>query len=219
VNRHLLFHDLIAALETGACPVCQLTAVATERRLRALFHESVNDPGVRAELRASLGFCRRHGQQALSMGDPLGVAILYAATLAEARRRLELAKLRGRFPPRAGCPLCETEMLDSDHYVEGLAAALQDPQMQARYADQTAGGLCIHHMERVLAVACRHVAAFLCDREGERLAGLAHEMGEFIRKQHHEFAHEPLGEERDAVRRAVQKAAGVGTALDEERLR
>jgi hypothetical protein len=47
VDKHLIHFDLWAALQTNACAVSDLVAQAAARHLRFLFHDGVNDSGVR----------------------------------------------------------------------------------------------------------------------------------------------------------------------------
>jgi hypothetical protein len=72
MNRTMSFYDLRDALSEPGCPICRLKARAAERYLDGLLWESVNDPGVRAQVRrllsiyeASEGLCLPHFRQAL----------------------------------------------------------------------------------------------------------------------------------------------------------
>ena len=62
-SKHMTYHSLREALAAPGCAFCRLVASAVDRYLRALLHESVNDPEVRERLRASRGFCREHSWQ------------------------------------------------------------------------------------------------------------------------------------------------------------
>jgi hypothetical protein len=206
VNRHILYHELREAFAPGYCPLCYLVAVGTERHLRFLFHESVNDPGIREELRASLGYCARHTSDAARFGNALGVSILYHDLTTQAIRRLRAQASRRQAPSRAPCPLCRDEQQDAVRYAGALADALREGEMKTLYGRSY--GLCVPHLEVVLSQASHEVAAFLCAQEDARLSLLAQELGEFIRKSDYRFAGEPAGQERDAWRRALEKIAG-----------
>jgi hypothetical protein len=199
VNRHLLYHALREALLSGQCPVCRLVAAGAEQRLRHLFHESVNDPLVRETLRGSLGYCVRHAEMAASLGDVCGVAILYRDILSAG------SGTRLRSP--SSCPECLAEQADEQRCLHALAHDLRDPDMQAAY--RQSNGLCIPHLEPLLALTASEVAAFLISQEEARLAALVDELDEFIRKYDYRFAHEPADAERDSWRRALQKVAGA----------
>jgi hypothetical protein len=207
VNRHTLYHELRETFSLGHCPLCHLVSEATALRLRFLFHESVNDPGIREELRASLGYCSHHATLAAScMGNALGVALLYHDMAAQALRRLHALASGTRLPPPAPCPLCVAEQEDVARYAGALADALREGEMKALYGRTY--GLCVPHLEVVLLQASPEVAAFLCAQEDARLSLLAQELGEFIRNSDHRFAGEPVGRECDAWLRALEKIAG-----------
>lgn len=80
--------SLIDALKSRTCPACYAESRAAFRYLDTLFYEHVNDPGTRARLAASLGFCRMHAQQVRMFMDPLGIAIVYEDLLGQAISRL-----------------------------------------------------------------------------------------------------------------------------------
>ena len=61
MNRTMSFYDLRDALVEPGCPICRLKARVAERYLDGLLWESVNDPGMRDQVRRSLGFCHEHG--------------------------------------------------------------------------------------------------------------------------------------------------------------
>jgi hypothetical protein len=63
------------------CAVCRLVNSIGRRYVESILYELVNDPGVQAEFRESLGFCSRHDY--LMVGDGLGTAILYRAATRE----------------------------------------------------------------------------------------------------------------------------------------
>ncbi len=213
VQKHLLYHACREALLSGQCPVCRLVAASTQQRLRHLFHESVNDPLVRESLRGSLGYCSRHAQMAAGASDACGIAIFYRDILSRVLRRLEAAKRGTRLPAPSPCPECLAEQADERRCLHALARDLRDPDLQAAY--RQSNGLCVPHLERLLALSAPEIVAFVADQEKARIAALADELGEFIRKHDHRFAHEPMNAERDSWRRALQKAAGVRANLQE----
>ncbi len=85
------YYQLLTMLsEKPGCPICHLGQQAGRQYLDGLLWESVNDPGIRDELLASLGFCGRHSRELLTFaGERLGVAILQRAVLQEALARLQ----------------------------------------------------------------------------------------------------------------------------------
>lgn len=53
------------ALREPGCAVCRLARQAEGGYIEGLLWEQVNDAATRARLRASYGFCRRHGDDVL----------------------------------------------------------------------------------------------------------------------------------------------------------
>lgn len=206
MDKHMVYHELRSALRSGQCPICHLVTVSSERRLRFLFHECVNDPDVRTDLRLSLGFCSHHAAEAARLGNSLGIAILYNDMVARARERVRALASGRRVLALAPCPLCATEQKDEARYIRALANDLQDEPLQAEYG--TAHGLCFSHLEAVMAQASGEVVSFLQAQEEARLNTLVHELQEFIRKSDYSFSHELMDVERDSWRRALEKIAG-----------
>jgi hypothetical protein len=203
-DKHLLFYDLLSAVQQPGCPLCRLVADAGARRLAFLFHEEVNDPPTRLRLRASLGFCARHAQQSAYPGNALGLAIIYK-DLAE--RALERLQNRDRTLLQHGCPECEEERRDAERFARALAGDLLEPELQSAYLKGE--GLCIPHLQMVARFATPESWRFLQKVEQERLHRLAEELGEFIRKNDYRFRDEPMGAERNVWLRALRKLSGL----------
>lgn len=175
--------------------------------MRTLFREMVNDPVQRERLRGSLGFCRRHNRSLLDAADALGLAILAQDLVVQARRRLDRRMQGLSVPELRPCPECEAEASDTATFSRALAACLEDRSVQQIY--QTGDGLCVIHLEKVLAAASPGVRRFLDEAEGARLSALEEELAEFIRKADYRFSGEGLGTEADAPRRAIAKLSGL----------
>src|SRR5579884_122891 len=78
VYRHSAFYDVLEALEKPGCAVCTLVARTRWRYLDSLAYENVNDPGLRAKLRESFGFCNRHAWYFVeTIREVFGAAIIY----------------------------------------------------------------------------------------------------------------------------------------------
>ncbi len=205
-DRHLAFHRLMEACGTGMCPICRLVADGVERRLAHLFHELVNDPDARRSLRAALGFCRRHATDALRVGTPLGLAIIYEDVATHALSRLR-AVVAGRHADRRRiCPACIGESEDEVAYTEGLAECLGEPDMRLVYT--RGSGLCIRHLDGVVRRTAPAVRRFLVDQEAGRLSDLIADLKELMRKSDYRYAGETVGQERDAPARAIAKVIG-----------
>ena len=226
-SRHSTYHEVVEALDQGGCPICTLAARSVRRQLEALSYELVNDPELRAALRAAHGFCRRHAWQLVDLGGTvLATAIIYADVLRAVQQRLSkqaptrpgnsapglLATLLGASPARrrsapAACPACDTEAEAQSRFLGIVVEQAADPSFRTRY--EAADGLCLPHLASSLERAEGDAAIFLASATSRKLHPLLQELGEFIRKQDYRFTHEGLTEqEATAPARAVRLAAG-----------
>ncbi len=222
-------YEIVTALRVQAqgaqgewqpCAVCRLTTRSVGRWLRAFVGEYVNDPVARETLRAARGFCALHTRQLESLGDPLAVAILYSDLARLARERWTqrggraggqgaISGLLQRLRPQAAyiadkpCPACAAQTEAQGRYIHALAAGLENAEVWA--ALDANAGLCVSHVEQLLACAAPPAAQRLHQREIERLAALQAELEEIVRKNDHQFRGEAWGPEKDAWRRALDK--------------
>src|SRR5215210_7865904 len=106
-SKHSTYFELRDAIGAPGCVVCRLAARSVRRYLEALSFESVNDRGLRAQLRRARGFCNLHGWQLLDeVRDPFGAGIIHRDVLNECARLLErgaAAELAGQ----GGCLACQ----------------------------------------------------------------------------------------------------------------
>jgi hypothetical protein len=192
---------------------------AAARYLDVLNYEGVNDPGLRQALQKAQGLCHRHAWQWTRMrGSPLGVAIVYRhllkdlATTLEKETQARLGPRRGRrraatpLQPTGACPACAVETESVERYGRTLLARLNHPDLVAAY--EAAGGLCLPHLRRVLALADETPARTLQTWQLAIYRRLLAQLDEFIRKHDHRFRHEPFGLEKDAWTRGVAAVAG-----------
>lgn len=214
------YHDLMADLRKPGCPACHGANRSAWRYIDGLLWESVNDPGTRARLRASLGFCREHSLMAISVASAqsasLGMAILYEdllryaerALAREARERSKRGRGR-RATPRPRCPVCESAEGHAGNYMAILAVAEPD-SAPARGIARHGHGLCLPHAMQGVAVARTPVErdrlVDVYQRGAEELRG---ELAEYTRKTDYRFHHEGMSEaEASAWRRAVLRLVG-----------
>ena len=176
--RHMAYFDLLEALPRPGCPICYLAKRTTYRYLDILSYENVNDPGLRARLRAARGFCRYHAWQFVDdLDDGLGTAIIYRDIVESMLAALAaagvgsagangpsplLAGLRSahgsqghdlvrRLAPRGECPACYQLDLLTRVFVDILLDHLDDPDLSAALARST--GLCLPHLAQALGRA------------------------------------------------------------------
>lgn len=216
MDKHIAYHELLDAVRgSKGCPLCGLEARSVHRYLDSLLYESVNDPGVRADLAQSRGFCKRHAQRLAALRNALGAAILYDE---QARLFLEFIGTlpdtpdkRAKRPeewPRAGrCPACRTEAECGGRYASILASGLEEEEMRSAYS--SCPGLCASHFIRVLGETRNtDTYRFLLSHERARVDTLLHELREFQRKHDYRFHHEHFGGEGDSWLRAIRLMAG-----------
>jgi Family of unknown function (DUF6062) len=204
-SRHLTYHDLSEALAQAGCAVCRLVAIATDRYLRSLLYESVNDPWVRERLRASQGFCRAHAWHLQRRGDPLGISILWRDLLTQASesgKGPQHGKSKGR---TAMCPACDVAAEAERRYLGTLVEHLAAGSLRQEY--DTSAGLCLPHLRKAVRQGSA-ARVFLLESEAVKLSRLSQELAEIIRKNDYRFREEPWGAERDAWIRATRKLAG-----------
>jgi hypothetical protein len=213
--------SLADLLGQSGCPLCRLRRESSDRYLRALLWEGVNDIGFRERLALGRGFCRRHTREILAAdraqsGGSLGAAILLASVT---RRRLdELQSVPARPGRRArkaldaarepaACPVCSHTAQADQMALDRLLVRLADPAW--RRALQSAE-LCLDDLVRMWATASdgRHepwpeVAAAQLARI-ERLVEL---LDAFALHSSHDRRHLMTDDERAA---ADQAAAFLG---------
>jgi hypothetical protein len=230
-THHTVYFELRDALAGPGCALCALALRSMRRYFEALGYESVNDPGIRDAVRAARGFCEVHGRMLREARDALGAAIIhrdvvsavmdafdglaYRPTslgdlLRQAIRGDRTGSANGRadaLAPQQLCPACARRHTTDQVYVDALLQHLSDDDLLPRVCDSA--GLCLPHLR--LAIERAPDAATFDRLKDAQLAiwqRLAAELDEFIRKQDHRFAAEPLGEERSAWSRAVDLVSG-----------
>ena len=222
------YHDLMADLRKPGCPCCHGGHRAAWKYLDGLLWEFVNDPGVRAGLRAARGFCREHSRMALAVASEQsaagGIAIVYEDllgraehTAAQAARsawrggpRSRRRSARDALAPMAGCPACETADRVADNYLRILARS--EPESPPAVALHHSGrGLCFPHLATGLASArSEQQAERLLEIFGQGTDELRRELREFVRKQDYRFRDEGLTTgEASAWKRAVYRMVGA----------
>jgi hypothetical protein len=175
-GRSTIFFDLLDACTRDGCPICRLVSRSVERFFDALSYENTNDPAIRAQLRASRGFCNRHAWQYAARHDGLGTAIIYRDILRDVLRsatkgRDEPIKLLTRaaehlltttdnrdrdrllkaIAPRRGCMVCTQEEATSRHAVDALLRRLEEPGVCAALTGSA--GLCQRHLLVAITLA------------------------------------------------------------------
>lgn len=225
-SKHTAYYNLREALARSAasgpghCPLCDLAAKAVASYLDSLLYESVNDPSLRQDIREARGLCNEHAWQLQTLsGGALGIALIYRDVLETVLQLIRQGKYRRSQPlalqrlagtaelvavlvPQRECPACRHQHVVEDVYLGTLIDALGEEDMRSAF--RASSGLCLPHFRHALQLVGSE-AAFnrLVELETTCLERLDADLNEFIRKQDYRFAHEPIGQEGDAWRRAI----------------
>lgn len=235
MGRTQTFYDLRDALQEPGCAVCRLRAVASERFIDGLIDEKVNDPGLRATLRLSRGFCHQHAWLLDRSGAALGTAIVShdvlkhvladmergefvpppALSFTRAQELLDQSRPKSAtsgfvaaLEPAAECPACTRARETEEACLATLREhALEEGGLLADY--RVSDGFCLPHFRRLMA-GVNDAALFAALTEAQRAIWqqLVDELGEAIRKSDYRFYGELLPNEGHAWRRAIVALGG-----------
>jgi len=215
--KHTTYFNLLEALKEG-CPLCFIINKATHKSMDDFLHESINDPGLRAGIKASMGFCNRHAWQLQKFGDGFGQAIVYDDLIKMVLEKLGeintdvsikdlLKKLGSTKPPKKVCMFCKWEKDVEERYISVFWESFDDSELSFQY--KSSFGLCLPHISLVLK-KCKN-AKFgkeLISVETVKLSGLIEELKEFMRKHDYRFSKEKFGKEGDSWIRVIEKFIG-----------
>jgi len=217
LEKHLPYFTVLTAFQQSqGCAFCALETESVRRYVQTVLGESVNDPGVRAKLVRSKGYCGRHSAILLQASDCLGTAILCQDQVKLVLDLLKRLETKHRLLPRdelAGwkqreqCPACELQQQDRRRYVEVFVDGLSEKELQAAF--EASRGICVPHFLDVWQEAKNGKAReYLAGIQRAKLSALLAELQELCRKFDYRFAHEPRGKEADSWMRAVKILAG-----------
>lgn len=232
---HTVYYELRDALVGSGCAICALALRSLNRSFATLAYESVNDRGIRDEVRAAHGFCAVHGEMLSAARSALGTAIIHRDLLGALSDRLSaqapsgrggfLARLFGGagrsepdpFAPQRPCLACTRRRQSEQIYLQTLLQHMNAEALLPIF--EASAGLCLPHLRVALReTSDAHTFARLQAAQLAIWGRLNTELDEFIRKQDHRFADEPMGAERDSWSRAVLLVSShpqLGRAHDE----
>lgn len=241
-SKFVMYYELLEAFREPGCPVCTRLEQLSLRALDELLYEQVTDPVTRARLLASRGFCNRHAWMLPRIqNSPLGTAVIYHHLLTSALERVT-ADAAGHQPrgwwrrlsrratgqpdgflslvawwnTRTPCPLCTRSRHAERDHLTALLRFLQETEFSEGL--RASAGLCLPHLCRTMAIGRDHPSLpVLLSIQDARWSALAAELEEFIRKNDYRFATEPVGQEGDSWRRALDALAGRAGAPHPER--
>lgn len=210
------FRVLEALEQATGCPLCELERAAVRQYLDNVLYEFVNDPGVRASLAKSKGYCHRHAHILASLHKGSGVAILYedqlaayVESLSESERRVSNRRWKPdkEWTNHDACPACQIQLQQRKHAIGVLCDGLAEPAMREAY--ERCPGLCAPHLIHVLEHAhSPEQRQYLLAIQRRQVEALLAEIREFIRKQDYRFSDEGFGREGDSWRRAIHRLVG-----------
>jgi hypothetical protein len=209
------------ALAEPGCAVCRLASRSVGRVIQTMAYDQVNDVSLRAELRASRGFCNQHAYRWLREArNMVGTAIIYRELIKAALDDLESAPPRGRLlralrgaDSASVCVACRTQHQAEKRYLEALLAGLVH-DATAVEAFRASEGLCRRHTTAALRRGGPG-AAWVVDQTRTAMRNLLHNLDEVIRKEDYRFRDEPRSEdERTAPPRAIAWVAGLEGLVD-----
>jgi len=230
MGRDNLYYDLLDAIKRGECPICSVALRTVASWMDSISYESVNDPQVRDNLRASHGFCNKHAYQWLEQRHLLGTAIIYSDVLEhinEDLQQLEYQKqdiiasvstfITGKriseyygkdlAHPRRLCPACSAQAEAEEIAKEALLASFSEKEFRSAY--ESSLGVCILHLQSLLRSSPnKHTFQFLKSHSIKQNNILRKQLLEIIRKHDYRFRAEPITEERGADMRAIRHIAG-----------
>jgi|GEM_PF-3205856 len=104
MDKHILYHDLLEAIQHDQCPVCHLVEDRMKRTIQVLVREGAADGETVASYVRAKGFCNTHAWQVKEAGNPASQAVLYRALLEEHKAALKtyLRRRSGRLEKSTG---------------------------------------------------------------------------------------------------------------------
>jgi len=224
VDKHMTYFNLMDALKEAGCPICFLLKKSTHKLMDDFLYEQVNDPGVRSEIRESLGFCSLHAWQLQKFGDPFGSAIIYDDLIQMVVDRIERMAIsekgikefsaeilktnnKSYYRKKAVCPICKSRAETETRYVSAFVESFNEPEFLLAYRNSF--GLCLPHI-REISNNCKQkkILEELLNIELAKMKELISELKEIQRKHDYRFSHEGFGKEGNAWIRAIEKMVG-----------
>jgi hypothetical protein len=218
-TKHTTYFNLLDALKEQGCSVCFIIRKNAQKYMDDFLYESVNDPGLRKEIKESAGFCSRHAWQIQKFGDGFGLGIIYECLMQLVLEKLRaidgsaasikaiLKQLDKDEKAKNSCIFCKEEKDVEGRYIAIFLENFDDPEI--KFAYKNSSGLCLFHLN--LAVKkCKNkeFAAEMINIEAAKFGSLIAEVKEFHRKHDYRFSKEKIGKEGDSWIRAIEKMIG-----------
>lgn len=209
--KDLGYAALADAMRGNGCPLCAARDKALFGFFYSLLYEHSNDPETRGRIDEAGGFCPRHAWNLcdVSKGHSIigGVPV---ANIYESLLRRELESLTANPPSERtiACLACKHEDDAESRYASKLSQLIEIMDFRRQW-DQSPP-LCLAHFFRVCRSAPHSERrAYFVEKQRRDLAGLIHELKEYLRKRNYLHADEPKGAEQNSWLRAIKVAAGL----------
>ena len=185
----------------------------THHAMGGFLYESVNDAGLRDQIRNDRGFCHRHSWQLARFGDALGSAILFRDVLGTVLSSLggkSAASLFRKPPARLGaqvCLFCRQEQKSHEGLLYYLVAHADDPELNAAWEGPAV--LCIPHLGDLCGLLRDDaVRRRMIEMHRGKYEAFCREMGQLIEKQSHDHRPQEIGPEKNSWMRAIEALVG-----------
>jgi hypothetical protein len=220
-NLWLTRTTLSKAFALGGCAICNAVHAAERKGIHSFLYEGMMFPFVRRQFLEGGGFCLRHFWMAKEIEDEtwptggFGMAILceslthfadaglseVAAVEPNARPTLLRRREAHMFLPGHDCIFCQDNREKEQFLAEVLENLVDEAEFQKPLATH---GLCIRHGELALQIwKDQEKRKELFAQLRTRVAELAADLREFIRKRDYQYRSEPPGREQDSLLRAI----------------
>ena len=234
-TKFIGFFRLVEACDRPGCPVCHCLIADARQYLESVLYEQVTDPGTRARLGRSWGFCNWHAWMLRETSAPsFGSAIVYEALVravierfervaepAAGRRRRRLGWLRRmggratgaatlaeRYRARPICPGCRLLVESERRYLEMALQFAGDSEFDRAY--ERSHGLCVPHVMRALEIDDGGAAGpRLVAHTLPKLADLRRDLEAFVGKHDHRNRQPFTEAESVACARALEAMTGA----------
>ena len=168
------FFDLLSdSIAYEECPICNATEKEVKRHIDMLLYESVNDVGVRQDIRKALGFCNRHMDLLLSYNDILGDALIAQDLVKEVLTKDFNVKKNGL------CPICIFENNIEKLFEDTFINALKEKSFREKLSEKRSI-LCLNHFRKIYNKLNGEAKEFLYATEKKNLSHLKDELDEEV---------------------------------------
>ncbi|MGD0462215.1 MAG: DUF6062 family protein [Tepidisphaeraceae bacterium] len=207
------FFKLIEAMKQPGCPICARIIEDIHHGMDSFLYESVNDSGLRDQIRSDSGLCHRHSWQLARFGDALGSAILFRDVLATVLASLGSTPSLSFFRKRSTrlgaqvCLFCRQEERSHEGLLSDLVAHIDDAELKKAWGGPAV--LCIPHLSDLCGLLRDDAARRrITEMHRSKYMALCDEMEQLKEKQSYNHRPEEIGPEKDSWIRAIEVLVG-----------